>query len=435
MDRTDEVEPCRGRVLVLGAGGFIGGFVVAALRGAGWDVLRGLRPRARLAADERGCDLAGWTRSEDWLPVLIGVDAVVNAAGLLRDRRGESLAAVHDAAPLALARACVVSGITRFVQISALGDPADGEFIASKHRFDAALLALPLRAVVLRPSVIYSTAGSYGGTSLLRALAAFPGWLPLPGDGRWQVQPAAAEDLAELVARALAGDARGLFEVGAPAPQTLRDYQRQWRRWLGVRGDRVMPVPRMVVDFAVAASERLRRGPLGATTWRLLQRGVAITPEQRARVVQAFGTAPRALEDVLARRTSQVQDRWHARLYLLEPVLRLSVVALWLLSALAGFLTPAAQIENLAAGSVLAAHSPVLLARCAAVVDLVLGLWLLVGYRPRLAITAMLMLLATYTVVFGAGVPALWRDPLGGLAKNLVLLPALAMLRVLTDRR
>jgi len=95
MDTTDAVEPRRGRVLVLGAGGFIGGFVVAALRGAGWDVLRGLRPRAPSAADERGCDLAGWTRPEDWLPSLSGVDAVVNAAGLLRDRRGESLAAVH----------------------------------------------------------------------------------------------------------------------------------------------------------------------------------------------------------------------------------------------------------------------------------------------------------------------------------------------------
>ncbi len=435
MGTNDAVEPRRGRVLVLGAGGFIGGFVVAALRSAGWDVLRGLRPRAQLADDERGCDLAGWTRTEDWLPLLDGVDAVVNAAGLLRERSGESLAAVHEAAPLALARACVVCGVPRFVQISALGDPVDGEFVASKHRFDAALLALPLQAVVLRPSVIYSTAGSYGGTSLLRALAAFPGFLPLPGDGRWQIQPAAAEDLAELVVRALAGEARGLFEIGAPAPQTLRDYQLQWRGWLGLHGDRVLSVPLVGVEFAVAVGERLRRGPLGAATWRLLQRGVAIAPEQRARVVQAFGTAPRALAEVLAQRASQVQDRWHARLYLLEPALRMSVVALWLISALAGFVTPAAQIEQLAAGSPLAGLSPVPLARIAAGIDLALGSWLLSGRRPRLAITAMLALLVTYTLTFGAALPVLWLDPLGGLAKNLVLLPALAVLWVLTDRR
>ncbi|WP_257388625.1 SDR family oxidoreductase, partial [Tahibacter caeni] len=412
-----------------------GGFVVAALRRDGWDVLRGLRPRSPLAADERGCDLATRTRPEDWAPLLEGVDAVVNAAGLLRDGRGASLAAVHETAPLALARACVTAGVGRFVQISALGDPADGEFVASKHRFDAALLALPLQAVVLRPSVVYSTAGSYGGTSLLRALAAFPALLPLPGDGRWQIQPAAAEDLAELVARALAGDARGLFEIGAPAPQTLHDYQSQWRRWFGLRDGRVFRVPLSVVALAVALGEGLRRGPLGAATWRLLKRGVAIEAHERARVEQAFGTAPRALAEMLAQRPSQVQDRWHARLYLLEPLLRLAVVALWLISALAGFLTPAAQIANLTDGSVLAGHSPVLLARIAAVVDLALGLWLLGGYRPRPAIAAMLGLLLVYTAAFGAGLPALWLDPLGGLAKNLVLLPALAVLWVLADRR
>ena len=38
----------------------------------------------------------------------------------------------------------------------------------------------------------------------------------------------------------------------------------------------------------------------------------------------------------------------------------------------------------------------------------------------------MLLLLLAYTLVLGIAVPALWWDPLGGLAKNLVLLPAAA---------
>jgi hypothetical protein len=40
-----------------------------------------------------------------------------------------------------------------------------------------------------------------------------------------------------------------------------------------------------------------------------------------------------------------------------------------------------------------------------------------------------------YTLVFGVLLPAQWLDPLGGLAKNLLLLPALAVLWVLSDRR
>lgn len=427
--------PPRGTVLVLGAAGFVGGFIVAALRSVDWQVIRGVRSRPRLAVDERACDLAALQTVDDWLPLLEGIDAVVNAAGLLRDRGPERLADIHEHAPLALAQACVHRGIARFVQISALGEPADGEFIASKHRFDDALLALPLQAVVLRASVVYSTAGSYGGSSLLRALAGFPGFLPLPGDGRWGLQPCAAEDMAELVVRALTAPARGVFEIGSPAPLSLRDYQRHWRAWLRVPGRRVVGIPERCIGIAVRIGEWVGRGPLGAATWRMLQRGVDIAPAQRQQVIDAFGYAPRALPEVLARRPSQAQDRWHARLYLLAPVLRVSVIALWLLSALAGFITPAADIERLAAGSWLAQTWPVALARVAGGVDLLLALWLMSGWQPRRGIVVMLALLCTYTVAFGAALPVLWLDPLGGLAKNLVLVPALAVLWVLSDRR
>ena len=106
-----------------------------------------------------------------------------------------------------------------------------------------------------------------------------------------------------------------------------------------------------------------------------------------------------------------------------------------LLSAWAGFATPAAQIEALAAGSPLAALAPVALARATAGLDLLLAAWLLIGWRPRPCIALMLLSVLAYTLVFGALLPALWLDPLGGLAKNLALLPALAVLWVLVDRR
>jgi uncharacterized protein YbjT (DUF2867 family) len=422
-----------GTVLVLGAGGFLGGHVAAALQGAGWRVLRGVRsPRA---ADERRADVATMTTPADWHAALAGVDAVVNLAGILREQGRQRFATVHHEGPLALAQACVALGVRRFVQVSALGREEDGEFVASKHRFDRALLELPLEAVVLRPSVVYSTAGSYGGTSLLRALAALPGVLPLPGHGRWRVQPLAAEDLAELVRRALASDVRGLFEVGGPEVLELQDYQRAWRRWLSLPPARVLRAPAALVSFVVAAGEALGRGPLGATTWRMLRRGNVTAADAHARLQAGFGHAPRALAEVLAARPSQVQDRWHAPLYLLGPLLRAGVIALFLLSAWVGFATPAAEIAQLAAGSLLADAAPVPLARVAAALDLGLGLALLAGWRTRAALAAMLALVAAYTLAFGLLLPAAWLDPLGGLAKNLVVLPALAVLWVLAERR
>ena len=419
-------------VLVVGAHGFLGGFIVAALRARGHRVIAGVRVPA--GPDERACDLARMHAPSDWHAVLDGVDAVVNAAGILRESGPQRFDAIHVDGPLALARACVEAGIERFVQISALGEPADGGFIASKHRFDEALLALPLQAVVLRPSVVYATAGSYGGTSLLRALAALPFAHWLPGDGRWPIQPVAAEDLGTLVAAALVGPG-GIHEVGGPEPIALRDYQAAWRRWLRIPGKRAIKVPQAFVAAQVRIADAFGRGPVGTTMWRMLRRGNTTTPDASAKLQSAFGFAPRALADVLAARPSQVQDRWHAQLYFLAPLLRAAVVLLWLLSGWSGLLTPAAAIEQLASGTWLGSVEPVTLARVAALIDLGLGIWLATAWKPRTAVLLMAASVLAYTLAFGIALPSAWLDPLGGLAKNLVVLPALAILWVLVDRR
>ena len=423
-------------MLVVGAAGFLGGYIVAALREHGWRVLRGVRAKGRaLVADERECDLQQLLSAESWLPLLEGVDAVVNAAGILREERGQRFEAVHYAAPLALAGACVARGVPCFVQISALGLREDGEFIASKHRFDESLPEFPLRSVILRPSVVYATSGSYGGTSLLRALAAFPGALLLPGDGRWLIQPVAVQDLADLAARALQSDASGIYEVGGPAPMTLREYQHAWREWLRIPGSRAIFTPVGWVSLLVRSWELIGSGPVGETMWRMLKRGNITTKDAAARLRQDFGIAPRSLQEVLASHPSQVQDRWQAQLYFLAPTLRLGVITLWLISAWVGGMTPGSEIERLTEGSALAAIAPVAVARSAATLDLILGLWLLLGFRSRTAIASMMAMVLAYTTVFGIALPALWLDPLGGLAKNLVILPALAVLWVLSERR
>ena len=131
-DASATNAPAPKTALVIGANGFLAGYLIASLRRHGWRVLRGIRDGGRaLREDERRADLARMTAPQDWRETLRGVDAVVNAAGILREAGAQTFQAIHVDGPLALARACVEFGVPRFVQLSALGEPADGEFIAS----------------------------------------------------------------------------------------------------------------------------------------------------------------------------------------------------------------------------------------------------------------------------------------------------------------
>lgn len=422
-------------ILVVGGRGFIGGFIVAALRRKGWRARILARPQGRsLAPDDVSGNLANMLQPADWADALGGVTAVVNAAGILRESRRQRFDVIHYQAPLALAQACAERGI-RFIQISALGNIEDGGFIESKHRFDAALLKLPVPAVVLRPSVVYARQGAYGGTALLRALASIPWRQPLPGRAQWALQPVCAQDLAELVAVACQRGAPGVYEVGCPEPITLAHYQRLWRNWLGIPGSGVWHIPLPVVNLSVALGEWLGRGPLNQTIWRMLKRGNRTTAGAYPRLQANFQVPLRSLDQVLAAQPSQTQDRWAAQLYFLVPCLKWSLALLWLWSAMVGLVTPPSDILALVQGNWLEHFFPVVTARASALLDMFLGVGLVALARPRWVITAMLVSVLMYLVAFSSAVPGAWMAPLGGLAKNLVLLPALAIAWVLVERR
>ena len=424
-----------GTALVVGGNGFIAGFIVARLRQNGWTVLKGVRQPSAQQPDEIQCDLRELLTPEQWEPLLEGVDAVVNAAGILREEGGQTFDMIHYQAPLALAQACVKKGISRFVQISALGHPDDGEFVASKHKLDHALQQMmDLDAVILRPSVVYSTAGSYGGTSLLRALAGFPYCNLLPGDAHWKIQPVCAEDLGMIAAEAVDRGRDGVYDIGCQDPMSLRAYQQQWRQWLRIPGTAELELPETLVDKHVATWEFVGKGGVGGVMWNMLRRGNTAPAHAWQRVSEAFGTAPRSVEEVLLAQPSQVQDRWQAQLYFLGPFLKFMIALAWIISGAAGILAASGAMPVLGQLGIYGQWG-ITLVGTMGVLDLILAALLAFYSKPRRVLVAMAVQTLLYTAILGAMVPALWLDTMGGLAKNLVLLPALAVMWVLAERR
>ena len=109
------------RILLSGASGFIGGALAQALRQRGHTVVEVLRRVPEGARDTVRADFALAPAETFWAPHLAGVDAVVNAVGILRDLPGQGFQALHTDAPARLFRAAASAGVRTVIQVSALG--------------------------------------------------------------------------------------------------------------------------------------------------------------------------------------------------------------------------------------------------------------------------------------------------------------------------
>lgn len=312
------------RVLVLGAAGFIGRHICARLLDDGHavvgcvrrvDAFRRLFPGAEVVAAR----LDRAEGAEVWHTRLAGCDAVVNAAGVIG---GAAIRAVHVDIVRDVLEAGSGAGVRRFIQISAISatPQAGTDYAATKAEGDALVRASALEWVVLRPSLVYAEA-SYGGTAVLRALAACPAVVPLPGRGDQAFTPIHVEDLAETVARCLDGRIapRQTLEPCGPRTMTLAEIVLAWRRWLGLPPAHVLHVPMSVIRALGAVADRLGAGPMGRNAIRQIEIGNAGDGQAFA---QAAGFSPAAMETWLQRRPAHAQERWHARLTALRPLMR-----------------------------------------------------------------------------------------------------------------
>ena len=326
------------KVLLTGANGFIGGHIQAALLAAGHQVVAAVRrpenyPEA-VNLTVIPVDMNGDTDKANWLDRLQGVDAVVNCAGILHGRHGQSLWRIHRDSPIALFKACQELDIRKIVQISAIGAEAPTDYAASKKAADDYLMETDLDWVILRPSLVYAE-GSYGGTSMLRALAACPLRIPVIGKGQYAFTPIHAKDLARTVQDCLQRPDLNhrILEPGGPETYKMSELLQRLRVWMGFGKAAILSIPLSLVRLGAFFGDHIGVGPLTSTSLKQLDFGTACDGEVFAR---QMGWQPRALEASLSEHPAQVQDRLQARLYLLRPLISAVLILLWLFSGFLG---------------------------------------------------------------------------------------------------
>lgn len=264
------------RILLTGSTGFVGQTLHAALTKAGHTVYGGISPRqAPRNHLEVSMDFAHDLSPAFWLPRLEGMDAVVNAVGVLRDTRARPIAAVHRDAPMALFDACAQAGVQRVVQISALGiDGSTTQYAITKRAAEERLWALAaqhkLQPAILRPSVVFGRGGD--SSALFMNLARLPVVL-LPGpvlDAR--VQPVSVHDLAAVVV-ALMGSARdtvGMVECVGPEALQMGAFIASLRQQLGNGPAWVLRMPRLLTTLSARIGDMVPPSPWCSETLAML---------------------------------------------------------------------------------------------------------------------------------------------------------------------
>ena len=431
------------RVLVTGAYGLIGSAVLARLHRDGHELIGAGRS---IASARRRFPYAQWVvadfhalvTSEQWMPLLAGIDAVVNCVGAFQHSLRDDLQRIHVAAPLAMFAACTQAGVRRVVHVSAIGVNAAGpsEFATTKAEADARLAESGLDALILRPGVVLA-AGVYGATAMLRGLAGLPWRTPLIG-AESEVQVVSADDVAETAAWALGAglQARGIFELVHPDMVPLGHIVAEQRRWLGFAPQPISTVPQPIARLVSQAADTLAylgwRSPARSTAFAQLAAAPRGDP---GTWIQATGIRPQSLADILAARPSTVQERWFARLYFLKPAAIACLSALFLVTGLVSLGPGWAEGMALLAPAGLPSWASAGVIVGGALLDIVLGLALLVRRWAPLTLVIMLALTVGYLIIATLLDPMLWADPLGRLTKTAPVMFLMAFALAVIDER
>ena len=431
-------------ILVLGASGLIGCCVTDDLRARGF----------RVIAVARSLSSAQKTSTLDIeLPILSldasalinllhqrAVDVVVNCLGVLQDGPGSDTGAVHRDFVARLLKAIGDSGrAIRLVHISIPGTIEDDRtaFATTKREAERLIAASGIPHAILRPGFVVAPS-AYGGSAMLRALAAFP--LDLPDkEMATPFQPVAIEDISTTIAWLAARDIDDAsvktvnWDLMQPELLSMAGVIAQFRLAFGTTGWPRVAMPGFMLDLGAKLGDLASylgwKPPMRSTAIAELRRGVRGDPSEW---VATTGIRPKTLVEVVGRHSATIQDKWFARLFLTKALIFASLVAFWIVS---GFI--ALFVSYRAAAGILIAHNfppalvdPITIGT--SLMDMSIGA--LIAVRRTAAIGLVAGIVASLGYMAGAAIltPDLWIEPLGALVKTgpaiVLMLVALLML-------
>jgi NADH dehydrogenase len=289
-------------VVLTGATGLVGSALLRRLLAQGEQVRVLVRDPRRLGPDRVRVQITlGDLSNPVALRQLVrGAKAVVHLAATIRDQPGGSIEELNGLATARLLRQAEAAGVERFVFFGAMGATPSSRtrFFRAKALAEQAVIASPLDATVLSPSIVYAPGDRW--ITLLRRLSLLP-VMPVIGDGREAYQPIWAEDVAagaHKVLREGAPDGARRLELAGPETLTYEEIVRlALSAW-----DRERPLVHLPLWMVRRSLRLLERafGPSVFATWEEAElMEVPMVTDAGTRDVRNLGVEPKRMAEVL----------------------------------------------------------------------------------------------------------------------------------------
>ena len=206
---------------VLGAGGFIGRYLVRNLTAENY---RCIIPTRK--AYEKGYlktqSPPGAIEFLDFNPnnfaaledAIKRSDVVINLIGILYENRKQKFKNIHVSIPDIVSKLCAQYDVKKFIQVSAIGSNPDSQSVYQQTKFQGEQKALTnfKGTVIIRPSVVVGTEDQF--TNLFAKLSMFP-VIPVVGIN-YKFQPIMVNDVAKAIMRSIKtkNNEGKIYEIG-----------------------------------------------------------------------------------------------------------------------------------------------------------------------------------------------------------------------------
>ena len=245
-------------VLLIGGTGYVGDVMRNRIRDAGYTVkLLTLSSRDHPRWEKDGFQpvTGDVTDADSLVRAMSGVDAIINLVAIIKEKGDVTFERMNYQGSVNVANAARQAGVSRLIQMSALGagNLPEYPYHFTKWRAENHIKDLNLQWTIFRPSIVFGPGDKEQFVTQLADVVKLAPIVPVIGDGKSMFQPIHLNDVSDSFIKALADPSTigQTLDIGGPEKMSYEEILDEISRTLGKKKPKIH-MPPALMQLAVS---------------------------------------------------------------------------------------------------------------------------------------------------------------------------------------